>query len=419
MEISLLLFLKKDIPNANLKTRTKNMLKTVFGDSFSNDELILDSSLWNENKGVVILGCAVSSRSSNSSIILSVDDYKKNSILAIEYATQKIIKGEHRKDFYITKSYDEISQHLAKPLYEQLTLFERKLRRLIYEIVIKSFGGKWFEQTFYLKKDLVNRISESSHKNIVKEFENVLEDMTYSDLTSYLFTKVPSKELENMLNDELSPDRISNYSKEDLARTIEQLRPYSLWDRLFANNKELSGLQEEIHSIRDIRNKVMHAKTISYIESSNSTKILKTWISKLDNEYEHIKNHEYSSSDIWQIMNSFNAIAEAFKNALEPSFEALSSIQTGISSVIADTLKSIASIDYTWIDSLKNISQDISNMISNFNIGLPEQSDNDDSSSLDSKDEEKANEKKDDSTNNRDNDSADDNNINDDPTQNE
>lgn len=414
MEISLLLFLKKDIPNANLKTRTKNMLKTVFGDSFSNDKLKLDSSLWNANDGVVILGCTVGSRSSNSSIILSVNDCKKKSILAIEYATQKIIKGEHRKDFYITKSYDEISQYLAEPLYKQLTLFERKLRRLIYEIVIKSFGGKWFEQTFYLKTDLVNKLSESSHKNIVKEFENVLEDMTYNDLTAYLFTKVPSKELESMLNDELSPDRISNYSKDDLARAIEQLRPYSLWDRLFTNNMELSGLQEEINSIRDIRNKVMHAKTISYIESSNSKKTLKTWISKLDNEYEYIKNHEYTSSDIWQIMNSFTAIAEAFKDALEPSLETITNIQTGMLSVIADTLKSIASIDYTWIDSLKNISNDINNMISNFNIGLPDQSDIDDSSSLDSK-EEKTNEKDNDNENNGDSDNADDNDINDDP----
>lgn len=419
MEISLLLFLKKDIPNANLKTRTKNMLKTVFGDSFSNDKLLLDSSLWNENKGVVILGCAVSSRSSNSSIILSADDYKKNSILAIEYATNKIIKGEHRKDFYITKSYDEISQHLAEPLYKQLTLFERKLRRLIYEIVIKSFGGKWFEKTFYQQKELVDKISKSSHKNIVKEFENILEEMTYNDLTSYLFTKVPSKELESMLNDEFSQDSISNSSKDDLARAIELLRPYSLWDRLFANNTELGGLQEEIHSIQDIRNKVMHAKTISYKDFSNSKKTLNTWILKLDNEYEYIKNHEYSSSDIWQIMNSFNATAEAIKDVLKPSLEILASIQTEFSSVITETLKSIASVDYSWIDGLKSISKDISNMISNLNIGLPEHSDIHDSSSLDSKDEEKTNKKDDGSANNRDNDSADDNNINDDPHKNE
>ena len=78
-------------------------------------------------------------------------------------------------------------------------------------------------------------------------------------------------------------------------------------------------------------------------------------------------------------------------------------------SVIADTLKGIASIDHTWIDSLKNISNDINNMISNFNIELPEQSDIDDSSSLDSKDEEESNEKDDGNANNRDDDSEDDN----------
>lgn len=372
MEVSLLLFLKKEVPNARLKTRTQNMLKSIFNDKYKNNQLLLNTSLWDKKAESVdiTVGCNIYSRPSNSSIVLSIDDSKKNSILALEYAINRIIYCDSRSDFYITKSYDELSQYLSEKLYGYLTSFERKLRRLIYEIVIKSYGGEWFDKTFSNQKELHTKISKNSRKDKIEAIENSLEEMTYGDLITYLFTEVPNKSLESIINDELAPEKIESLNKEELVAHIELLRPRSLWDRLFSEDANLSNLQEDIKKIHNIRNKVMHAKTLKYDQFIKSRSILNIWISKLDNKYDEIKNVDYSSVDILQVINSFSIATEALLESVMPNIEVIAEAQKAIAFTVGEALKVVSSIDYSWINNLIDISTGISNLLENTNIGM-------------------------------------------------
>ena len=95
----------------------------------------------------------------------------------------KLIRGEHRKNWNIVISYDEVSQLYCCKLMPLFGKFERKTRELVYITIIKIFGVDWYEKSFEkgLQDDLKSR-----GKNTTQLIEGALNELTYEQLNQAL-----------------------------------------------------------------------------------------------------------------------------------------------------------------------------------------------------------------------------------------
>ena len=103
-----------------------------------------------------------------------------------------IRRGKVRKDYNIILMYDEISEYYGNKAYKIINRLERKLRELVYIILIKTFGIKWYDET--ITKELDKKIRETSHgKSKTQLIEGALQEMTFNDLEIYLFKAYPDE----------------------------------------------------------------------------------------------------------------------------------------------------------------------------------------------------------------------------------
>lgn len=58
----------------------------------------------------------------------------------LDNAVNRLIRGEHRKDWNIVITYDEVSQLYCCKLMPLFGVFERRTRELVYTTIIKIFG---------------------------------------------------------------------------------------------------------------------------------------------------------------------------------------------------------------------------------------------------------------------------------------
>lgn len=66
----------------------------------------------------------------------------------LDCCINKLIRGEHRKDWNIVITYDEVSQLYCCKLMPLFGTFERRTRELVYITIIKIFGVDWYEKSF-------------------------------------------------------------------------------------------------------------------------------------------------------------------------------------------------------------------------------------------------------------------------------
>ena len=69
--------------------------------------------------------------------------------------------------------------------------FERRLRELLYLVVIKTYGEDWFEETF--EKELSDDVKSRLGANKKQIIESALEELTYEQLIRYIFEPQNSK----------------------------------------------------------------------------------------------------------------------------------------------------------------------------------------------------------------------------------
>ena len=161
----------------------------------------------------------------------------------LDNAVNRLIRGEHRKDWNIVITYDEVSQLYCCKLMPLFGVFERRTRELVYTTIIKIFGIQWFEKSF--SENLQNTLKGKGN-NKTQLIEGALNELTYEQLKEYLFVPYSNYNFEDMLDKEFAKENLDKLSKEEIISIIEKCRKVSLWNRFFGEYEQFKDFENKI-----------------------------------------------------------------------------------------------------------------------------------------------------------------------------
>lgn len=225
MEVNLIILPKN---NSSVQLGMKKQIKDLFGRLY--EEVTEDKFKVKVGADNTDIAYKISAKSQNMLFLkLSCDETPVKSAKALDYTTNKLIQGEHRKTWNIVISYDEVSQLYCCKLMPLFGEFERRTRELVYNTIIKIFGVEWFDKSF--NQNLQDTLKGKGNKT--KLVEKALDELTYEQLKEYLFQPYCNREFSEVLEQEFALENIEKLSKEDMIRIIDKCRYESLWDRFF------------------------------------------------------------------------------------------------------------------------------------------------------------------------------------------
>ncbi len=233
----------------------------------------------------------------------------------------EIKRSIQHKDYYIIQTYDESSKYLCDKIYPKFNEFERKIRRLIYLILIKSFGKLWAQETISAElKDKINNKVHSTDAII----EQALQEMDIKDLENFLFEPRYWFNLENVINNDLSLENVKGLEKDEILKRLEKIQKYKLWDKCFSEIK-ITDLEEKLENIRKLRNKVAHFKEITLDAYADGQKLLKSIIKEIDVAIEKASLTNYDLSMSKDILESFVDMTKRIMESINTTLKPLSS----------------------------------------------------------------------------------------------
>lgn len=225
----------------------------------------------------------------NNTLYLDVSTQLRGESAAelLDEFNERLIKGNHRKKFYIINAYSDSSYLYCSKLMPEIGAFERLLREFIYLTITKVYGSEWIKT---LNSEIINHVEEISHGTIKKKdslIEETLEWLEFKEIETFLFAPcIFDVDEDSIINEILTNESLT---KEEVLNQVKKLEKRSLWDRFFQEFSDVKDLQEEFNELRLIRNNVMHNKSIStqYFHSSKGklkkiNKQLEASINKID-----------------------------------------------------------------------------------------------------------------------------------------
>ncbi|HOJ92108.1 MAG TPA: hypothetical protein PKW23_00385 [Dictyoglomaceae bacterium] len=250
-------------------------------------------------------------------LTISMDEQEEEKCAEVlNSANKKILGNKDKKQYHVIRTYDGVSKYYCDHAYPQLNEFERNIRNLIFKILTKAFGSKWFERTATdEQKKKLSRCKKSLR-------EEILYEMSIKDLEDYLFTPMRDVSCEQMIDNILSEDNITQMTKEQIELKLKDARPKSLWERQFAPKISIDQLQENLERIRHLRNKVAHAKVFTCEDFYNCQSITKNLNKKIRQAIDEVSVKEYNVSETVQIITRLGYMWEsAFSKAVESNLE--------------------------------------------------------------------------------------------------
>lgn len=216
-----------------------------------------------------------------------------------------------QKYYYYIKEYDGISESFCIRLYPKYAQFERKLRQLILLVLTKAYGKSWTDET--ISEEMMDKIKENAKGNF--KLNSVLENMDLATLEEYLFGK-REPQYREIISTDLSVEKVTKMSKEELCIVIEKMRANSLWERNFSSYGDGVLWENRIKSVHNVRNKVAHQKTITEEEYKKTNKSLNSINRELDKVISNIQEHNYTEYESVDILGSFALIADKLRKNL-------------------------------------------------------------------------------------------------------
>ena len=230
---------------------------------------------------------------------------------------------------------------------------ERKIRELVYIILIKTYGLDWFRKT--TTEEMRAKIKNTSRgKNDNALIESALLEMTIQDLKAYLFDPYTTERFEQLiLSGVLTEENIASKSKEELVNLItECIKRESLWNRCFKGMLGIAAFDTELGEIREYRNKIDHGKELHVDEYRAFRRISRGLLEKIENAINIVQKSEFTQSDK---INS----AVAFDFAIKSSF--MDTIMKQWSEAVKD-IRTNSIINTQYFEAVKNSQKDSSNV---------------------------------------------------------
>lgn len=298
MEVDVII-LPKDDSKQELQLEMKQEIKNIFKKLYFD---VQDECFQFDLDGECVkINYQLSSKNSNMVFVKFECEYTPaKSTRILDCCINKLIQGEHRKDWNIVITFDEVSQLYCCKLMPLFGTFERRTRELVYITVIKIFGVEWYEKSF--SERLQNTLKGKGNKT--KLVEGALNELTYEQLKEYLFVPFCSQNLSNVLESELTKEHMESLSKEEIASIIDKCRSISLWDRFFGKYKKFQNFKERIDELQPYRNMVMHHKRINQQEYENVRKSLKSVNKLLADSINVLEENIYTETRLVDVVSA-------------------------------------------------------------------------------------------------------------------
>lgn len=249
-----------------------------------------------------------------------------------------------REHFNVIVLQNDCSEYFNNRLYPLMSMFERKLRRMLY-----VFSG--------IKKD-----DES-----VKEI-NKLEEKNLGEIFSLLFI---DDGFMSRVKDNVKKRNREEFSKAEILKLIEEERESVLWDNLLGKDI-VPTLRLHFREIRNSRNDIMHSHDIGYKEYRACRKLLEKINREIDEALNNVSIKEQiskrtvpfgktlaqalNSQDYFAGLQAMSVAAETMASVVNsPDFESLQkSIQNITSTVyhpemdaMRETIKQLTNVAYS------------------------------------------------------------------------
>lgn len=298
---------------------------------------------------------------SGNNLILNANETDSKSVKILNEANAILLRGEHRKDYNIALSFDGVSFYYCNKIYPKFNLFERKIRELVFNILIKSFGNRWYDQTVseQLDKEIKAKAKSSSKSKMI---EQALYEMTIYQLETYLF--VPYREIDasNLIDKELSEEVIKDKSRDEIINIINKGRSKSLWDRFFIGIIQIDNFHSKLEDIRNYRNNVAHCKHFYNDEYKECSQMLNGIIKQLDIAIENIESREFVKYDMTESLAVLSGIMRQVNEQLKISSESILKMTNELGKYELPKIKF----------NFPNFSQQIVNSFSKMNLSILE-----------------------------------------------
>ena len=252
----------------------------------------------------------------------------------------RLLRGSHRKEYNIILTFDCISHYYCNKIYPKFNFFERKIRELIFFILVKSLGVDWYNATF--SQELKNELTKKGFKNS-DLIEKALYEMTISQLETYLFEPYRVVEAESVIDDQLNALSLSKMTKEQIIEALDMCRAKSLWERFFESSVSIDDLQTNFGIIREYRNSVAHSKYFYKDDYIKCNRILNKLINQIENAIETIEVRTFGVIDIGKSLGVLaGAVALLFAPALKTMIEASRISIPKINPQVAEQIKALS-----------------------------------------------------------------------------
>ena len=274
-----------------------------------------------------------------------------------------IAKNNYFDEHYVSIiSYDYISEYYCNKLFPFLNEFERKLRKVLFNIYTLKFNLNYYsvipnkelqdnmeKKTKQLNKELnrLNNDNVSGNDGLIKYWFYSLD---YSDIDKLLFTKYISSEDESKVQEFLTNNKdLTKIDDNELRKKFELLKSRTDWERFFKNKKIDDNFQEILNKIRIFRNNIDHCKFVGKRKYDECLKLLKQNIESLDTaisvteEEDFInKNLELQLESIDRISKMLSEVVDTYKPLME-SLELITQPMTDLNKKVSIMLSSLSS----------------------------------------------------------------------------
>lgn len=342
------------------------LLKKVF----SNITINID-----ESSGIINITCKTKSYpvefkyykvSKNYYLNVYVNNQRQNVAINILEIINNILtkeKNDITKSYLPIISYDSVSKYYCDKLYPQLNDFDRKLRRLLYNVYTLNFNLKYYEN-LYLNEtahEIKKKIPTNKLSNVSKEENYAISwfySLDYGNIEHLLFDKYVSQNEYEKAEEILSKEQdLSAMSNTQLRKIYKSLLPKSDWERFFSNKKLGQKFQDLFKDIHYKRNIIAHCKLIEKEQFNLCKSNLKESIILLDNAIKITENYDIKIINMVARHESFtrfaSIIGEYYKQLnenLELIIQPLLKIQDQLSNNLKPYYQSMGETLYNYLN---------------------------------------------------------------------
>lgn len=233
-------------------------------------------------------------------------------------------------------SYDYTSEYYCNKLFPFLNEFERKLRKVLFNVYTLNFNLNYYAAT--PSKELQDNIEKKS-KQLNKELNRLNNDnvstndcltkygfysLDYSEIDKLLFTKYISTKDNDKIQEFLNNNKdLSKLDDKELRKQFELSKPKNDWERFFGNKKIDDNFQQILDDIRGFRNNIAHCKFISKDQYSKCLKLLKQNTKSLDIAISVTEEKDFFNKNLELQQESFYRMSKMISEIVTKTYKPL------------------------------------------------------------------------------------------------